>query len=156
MLSLIHIFTEISALCKKHDMWFHIDGAYGASVLLSPKYKSLLTGTGLADRDVYKRQILFCRITFLLFLCDSTDSFQILCSKEPLRSHIPVSYTHLDVYKRQGKSKRREIQHGKSGELLCKKTTGWYIFLWYFQSESTGESGWIRNDKTYYLSLIHI
>lgn len=30
-------------------MWFHIDGAYGASVLLSPKYKSLLTGTGLAD-----------------------------------------------------------------------------------------------------------
>ena len=41
--------TEISALCKKHDMWFHIDGAYGASVLLSPKYKSLLNGTELAD-----------------------------------------------------------------------------------------------------------
>ena len=30
-------------------MWFHIDGAYGASVLLSPKYKSLLKGTELAD-----------------------------------------------------------------------------------------------------------
>ncbi|MDO4600178.1 MAG: aminotransferase class I/II-fold pyridoxal phosphate-dependent enzyme [[Ruminococcus] gnavus] len=41
--------TEISALCKKYNMWFHIDGAYGASVLLSPKYRSLLKGTELAD-----------------------------------------------------------------------------------------------------------
>ena len=40
---------EISALCKKYNLWFHIDGAYGASVLLSPKYKSLLNGTELAD-----------------------------------------------------------------------------------------------------------
>lgn len=30
-------------------MWFHIDGAYGASVLLSPKYRHLLKGTELAD-----------------------------------------------------------------------------------------------------------
>lgn len=30
-------------------MWFHIDGAYGASILLSPKYKHLLDGAELAD-----------------------------------------------------------------------------------------------------------
>lgn len=40
---------EISAISKRHDMWFHIDGAYGGSVLLSPKYKHLLSGTELAD-----------------------------------------------------------------------------------------------------------
>ena len=40
---------EISALCKKHEMWFHVDGAYGGSVLVSSKYKHLLDGIELAD-----------------------------------------------------------------------------------------------------------
>ena len=40
---------ELSAIAKKYQLWFHIDGAYGASVLLSPKYKHLLDGTELAD-----------------------------------------------------------------------------------------------------------
>lgn len=42
-------FQEISRIAKAHDLWFHIDGAYGGSVLLSPKYKHLLAGTELAD-----------------------------------------------------------------------------------------------------------
>lgn len=40
---------EIADICANNNMWFHIDGAYGASVLLSPKYKYLLKGTELAD-----------------------------------------------------------------------------------------------------------
>lgn len=40
---------EIAKVCSDNQMWFHIDGAYGASVLLSPKYKHLLKGTELAD-----------------------------------------------------------------------------------------------------------
>lgn len=40
---------EISNVCREHNLWFHIDGAYGGSVLLSPKYKYLLKGTELAD-----------------------------------------------------------------------------------------------------------
>ena len=40
---------EIADICVNNNMWFHIDGAYGASVLLSPKYKHLLKGTELAD-----------------------------------------------------------------------------------------------------------
>ena len=36
-------------ICSKYNLWFHIDGAYGASVLLSPKYRHLLKGTELAD-----------------------------------------------------------------------------------------------------------
>ena len=40
---------EIAAICKKYDMWFHVDGALGASVLLSPKYHDLLKGVDLAD-----------------------------------------------------------------------------------------------------------
>mgnify|MGYP000473642325 FL=1 len=39
----------IAGICRENQMWFHIDGAYGASVLLSPKYRHLLKGTELAD-----------------------------------------------------------------------------------------------------------
>lgn len=40
---------ELSDIAKRYQMWFHIDGAYGASILLSPKYKHLLEGAELAD-----------------------------------------------------------------------------------------------------------
>ena len=42
-------FKTLSEISGKYNMWFHIDGAYGASVLLSPKYKHVLDGTQLAD-----------------------------------------------------------------------------------------------------------
>lgn len=40
---------KISDICKEYGLWFHIDGAYGGSVLLSSKYRELLKGTELAD-----------------------------------------------------------------------------------------------------------
>ena len=40
---------EIAAICKEFDLWFHVDGAIGGSLLLSPKYKDLIRGVELAD-----------------------------------------------------------------------------------------------------------
>ncbi len=40
---------DVSTVCLENDMWLHVDGAYGGSVLLSEKYKSLLEGIHLAD-----------------------------------------------------------------------------------------------------------
>jgi len=40
---------EISALCKKYDLWLHVDGAYGASVMFTDKYKHLMDGGHLSD-----------------------------------------------------------------------------------------------------------
>ncbi len=40
---------EIADLCEQHHMWFHVDGAYGGSVLASPRYKHLLKGVERAD-----------------------------------------------------------------------------------------------------------
>ena len=42
-------FVEISAICKKHHIWMHVDGAFGASVLLCRQYRHLLKGIELAD-----------------------------------------------------------------------------------------------------------
>ena len=35
---------SISKICKKHNLWLHVDGAYSGAVIFSPKYKSLLEG----------------------------------------------------------------------------------------------------------------
>lgn len=48
---------EISAICKQHDMWFHVDGAWGGCILFSPKYRHHLDGADLADSmcwDIHK------------------------------------------------------------------------------------------------------
>jgi glutamate/tyrosine decarboxylase-like PLP-dependent enzyme len=39
----------IGELAKAHEIWFHIDGAYGLAGVLSPKYKHLFDGSELAD-----------------------------------------------------------------------------------------------------------
>lgn len=41
--------SEISALCRKYGMWLHVDGAFGASALLSKRYRKNLTGIELSD-----------------------------------------------------------------------------------------------------------
>ncbi|MBU3026016.1 pyridoxal phosphate-dependent decarboxylase family protein [Zobellia galactanivorans] len=41
--------NELSAICKKYDLWFHIDGAYGAPAAIVPKYKHLFEGIKEAD-----------------------------------------------------------------------------------------------------------
>lgn len=40
---------EISELCKTHEMWMHVDGAFGASALLSKKCKEDLEGIENSD-----------------------------------------------------------------------------------------------------------
>lgn len=41
--------AEIAVLCRKYDMWMHVDGAFGASVLLSEQYREKLSGIELSD-----------------------------------------------------------------------------------------------------------
>lgn len=40
---------EIAALCRKYDMWMHVDGAYGASALVSDRCRKNLSGIELSD-----------------------------------------------------------------------------------------------------------
>lgn len=44
---------EIGDFCADKDLWFHVDGAHGASVLLSEKYKYRLKGVEKADSIVW-------------------------------------------------------------------------------------------------------
>ncbi len=40
---------EISMITKENNLWLHVDGAWGGSVLLSEKHRSLLKGLASAD-----------------------------------------------------------------------------------------------------------
>jgi glutamate/tyrosine decarboxylase-like PLP-dependent enzyme len=39
----------IAALCKRHDLWFHVDGAYGAPAAVLPEYAETFKGLNKAD-----------------------------------------------------------------------------------------------------------
>ncbi|MDF5751433.1 pyridoxal-dependent decarboxylase [Spongiactinospora sp. TRM90649] len=43
----------VGAFCREHGIWFHVDGAHGASALLSPAHRALLDGIGTADSIIW-------------------------------------------------------------------------------------------------------
>jgi L-2,4-diaminobutyrate decarboxylase len=43
----------IGEYCQAHDLWFHVDGAHGASALLSGIHREKLSGIALADSVVW-------------------------------------------------------------------------------------------------------
>jgi L-2,4-diaminobutyrate decarboxylase len=45
--------TGIADFCEEHGIWLHVDGAHGASALLSPKHRHLLDGVERADSVIW-------------------------------------------------------------------------------------------------------
>ena len=41
--------SGISEICKRHDLWLHLDGAYGAAAIFSDRRRSLVQGIELCD-----------------------------------------------------------------------------------------------------------
>jgi len=40
---------KLSPICKKHNIWLHLDGAFGGSVIFSEKYNYLINGINKTD-----------------------------------------------------------------------------------------------------------
>jgi L-2,4-diaminobutyrate decarboxylase len=61
---------EMGEFCREKGVWFHIDGAHGASALFSEKYRSLTEGIELASSlvwDVHKMLFAPSLVTAVLF-----------------------------------------------------------------------------------------
>lgn len=41
--------VALSEICRQHDLWLHVDGAYGAAAVFSDQHRSLVRGIALSD-----------------------------------------------------------------------------------------------------------
>jgi aromatic-L-amino-acid/L-tryptophan decarboxylase len=41
--------VALSTICRRHDLWLHVDGAYGAAAVFSDQHRNLVRGIELAD-----------------------------------------------------------------------------------------------------------
>jgi len=72
---------EIGQFCNENGLWYHVDGAHGASALLSEKYKPLLRGLQRADSmiwDTHKmlRTSTLCAAVLFKDVKNLTQTFQ--------------------------------------------------------------------------------
>ncbi len=61
---------EVAAFCQANDLWFHVDGAHGASLAFSKKHGGRLTGIEHADSvvwDLHKLALMPALVTAVLF-----------------------------------------------------------------------------------------
>lgn len=62
--------NAIADFAEKHDLWFHVDAAHGASALLSEKYRHYLNGLDRADSmvwDAHKMLMIPALVTAVIF-----------------------------------------------------------------------------------------
>jgi L-2,4-diaminobutyrate decarboxylase len=56
---------EIADVCRRHDVWLHVDAAHGGSACLSPRYRHLTAGLERADSIVWDAH----KMLFMPALC---------------------------------------------------------------------------------------
>ncbi len=75
----------IASLAREFKLWFHVDGAHGASFLFSEKYKHLLEGIEEADSvawDAHKMLFVPALSTYLLYK-DARNSWEAFAQEAP-------------------------------------------------------------------------
>lgn len=74
---------KLADFAEENDIWFHVDGAHGASALLSSKYKNLLKGVERADSviwDAHKMMLMPALITAVIFK-NNANSYEAFSQK---------------------------------------------------------------------------
>ncbi len=74
---------EMSAFCRKHNLWFHIDGAHGAGAALTQKYKHLIKGIEKADSVVvdFHKMLLCPALTTAVIFKNNDCSYETFSQK---------------------------------------------------------------------------
>lgn len=108
---------KISSLCQNYGIWMHVDGAYGASILLSKKYKHMLKGIEEADSiswDAHK------------WLFQTYGCGMILVKD---KSNLINSFNANPEYLKDLEAKEDQVNYGDMGIELTRPTRG--LKLWF-------------------------
>ena len=100
---------EIGTFCHKNKLWFHVDGAHGASALLSSAHRQALRGIELADTvvwDGHKLLYMPATVSAVLF-------------REPQNSY--AAFAQEASYLFQGNSEESESYNISYRTLECTK-----------------------------------
>ena len=92
----------VADFCARHGLWFHVDGAHGASAVLSPRYRGLLRGIERADSvvwDAHKMMLMPALITAVLFR-DGARSFDAFAQEASYLFHGQQERAWHDVAQR--------------------------------------------------------
>lgn len=115
----IHDDLEILGnFCKKHKLWFHVDGAHGGAAIFSSKYKPALRGIEMGDSIVIDghKMMMMPMITTALLFKDGGNSYATFSQK----ADYLLGQTQKDWYN----SGKRTFE--------CTKTMmsiNWYLLL---------------------------
>jgi L-2,4-diaminobutyrate decarboxylase len=76
---------EIADVCRRNEVWLHVDAAHGGAACLSPRYRHLSAGLNLADSVVWDaHKMLFCpALCAFVFYRNSRHKFETFRQDAP-------------------------------------------------------------------------
>jgi L-2,4-diaminobutyrate decarboxylase len=102
--------NEIADFCHKYNLWFHVDGAHGASIILSKKHRHLLAGVSRADSitwDAHKLMMMPSLCTAVIFREESRsyeafaqEASYLFTNRDPREEWFNMASRTLECTKR--------------------------------------------------------
>jgi len=90
--------AAIASLCRREDLWLHVDAAYGGSAAFCPEHQAILTGAEAADSLVFNpHKWLFTPIDASALYTRHPDVFRRAFSLVPEYLTTPVSGQVVDL-----------------------------------------------------------
>jgi len=129
--------SEIATICKKENIWFHIDGAYGGAAILSKDGKKMLKGIEKADSLTVDPHKWFYQ------------PYEMGCLLVRNTSHLKGTFTETPEYLKDVEGNKSEINFYDHGIQLTRR----FRALKFYMSIKTFGLGEFRKAITYNIAL---
>lgn len=110
---------EIGEVCKKYDLWFHLDGAYGGSMWVEPKFRDTQKGIKYVDSiDINLHKALLHSISTSLLWTKDQRAFR-------------MAFATIDPKKAKQTSGYNVAESAIHDSRRHRALKVWFTFRWY-------------------------